>query len=131
MSDTVAAIRAKMAFDAIAFAAATIAQHRDFYQKLDEQRRYMDNVGGLLDPTLYRNVLYSKVFEGNKAAADAALAFLRAIEAIPAWAMAVDMLSKPAVSDHPTDKLLDQMAKKTTAADLISDGIPANGAISR
>lgn len=73
-----------IAMQAIGLARLALDQHRDRYELLLESRRYMDSVGGLLDPTLYRDMLGSKSFAQQERMVKAALAFLKEIDAVAA-----------------------------------------------
>jgi hypothetical protein len=71
-----------VAMQAIGFARMLMAQHRAQYDALLESREYMDNVGGLLDPTLYLDVLHSKSLALQMRMVKAAVAFHDEIEKI-------------------------------------------------
>lgn len=58
-----------------------LERHRPQMEKLLESKRYMDSVGGLPDPTLYRDMLYSKGFAIQIELVEAALRFLRETDA--------------------------------------------------
>lgn len=95
------AIETKFAFDAIATAAFLLNAHRRFYEALEKQHRHMDNVGGLIDPSFYRQMNSSDRYAANKAVADAALAFLRSIDAVPSWAEALAINRGEIDPPHP------------------------------
>lgn len=74
----------KMAMEAIGFFRQMLGQHRGEFEKLLKAKNDMDNFGGLLDPTLYRDMIYSKQFKQNLRLVRAALTFLDEIDAVAA-----------------------------------------------
>ena len=72
----------ELAMQSIAFARMLFAQNRAQFDALIKSREYMDNVGGLIDPTFYRDVLYSKNLELQMRMVKAAVAFHNEIEQI-------------------------------------------------
>jgi len=74
----------RMSMQAIGMARLLMKHHEEDYRKLLRANEYMDNVGGLLNPTLYRDMLYSKGFKQQITLVKAALAFLSAVDAIAA-----------------------------------------------
>ncbi len=72
----------RAAITAIHFAAGMLQNHKAIYDSLLEGKRYMDNVGGLLDPTLYRDLLQSKNFERQLRLVQATLTFLAAVDEV-------------------------------------------------
>lgn len=74
----------KMAMDAVCFMRQLLGPHREQLQKLIDSERQMHSVGHILDPTLYRDMIYSKSFEQQMRLARAALAFLDEADAVAA-----------------------------------------------
>lgn len=74
----------KMAMEAIGIFRQMIGQHREQFEALIKSERYMHDVGGLLDPTLYRDMIYSKSFAQQMRLVKAALAFLDECDAVAA-----------------------------------------------
>lgn len=72
----------RAAMQAVGIARAMLGEHRERYDALLESKRQMDNVGWLLDPTLYRDVLASRRVARQIRMAEAALAFLREVDAV-------------------------------------------------
>lgn len=72
----------RMAFEMIGTARMLLDMNRDYYEKLVDARQRVDSVGIVLDPTLYRDVLWSKSVAQQVRLAEAALAFLRAADAV-------------------------------------------------
>ena len=72
----------RAAMQAIGVAHLILSQHRETYEQFLRSEEFMHNAGGLLDPTLYRDMLYSKNFELSSNTIAAALAFMRAIDAV-------------------------------------------------
>lgn len=64
------------ALQAIQIAGMYLAQHETALKTLTETNRHMDSVGGLLDPTLYRQMLHSDNYKRSLASAQAVLRFL-------------------------------------------------------
>ena len=73
-----------IAMQAIGFARMALDQHRAHYERLLASRQYMDSVGGLLDPTLYLDMLRSKSFAQQQRLVEATLAFLKQVDAVAA-----------------------------------------------
>lgn len=71
-----------MAMEAIALFRHMLGQHRPAFEALIDSERYMHNVGGLIDPTLYRDMLYSKSLKMQLRLVRAAIAFLDEIDAV-------------------------------------------------
>lgn len=61
-----------------------LGQHRPAFEALLKAERDMHNFGGLIDPTLYRDMLYSKGFKQQLRLVKAAVKFLDEIEAVAA-----------------------------------------------
>lgn len=74
----------RMAIEAISFARLTMRLHRDSYETLIKAENDMHNYAGLLDPTLYRDMLKSKTFPLQIRMVKAALKFLDEIDAVNA-----------------------------------------------
>ena len=72
----------KMALDGVLMTHLMLTIHRETYEAFLAAERHMHNVGGLINPTLYRDMLYSKSFTTQKKLVDAALQFLRAVDDI-------------------------------------------------
>ena len=72
----------RAAMQAIGLARVLLKQHEKAYDDLIKAEQYMHNVGGLLDPTLYRDMLYSKNFKLSTKLMEAAQTFLRAVDAV-------------------------------------------------
>jgi len=75
----------EMALGAIELAIRMLAGHRGALEALRRSADYMDDVGGLLQPTFYQEMLHSETLKANMGACDAALAFLAAIDKVPGW----------------------------------------------
>jgi hypothetical protein len=60
-------------------AALLVREMRPQLEEILKANRYMDNVGGLLDPTLYRKMLYSENFKTNIKMVEATLHYLDTI----------------------------------------------------
>lgn len=78
----------RAAFDAVFIARMMLTQHREQYEALLKAKQDMDNFGGLIDPTLYRDMLHSKNFERQLRAVEAAIKFLDVVDGIAAEAEA-------------------------------------------
>jgi hypothetical protein len=76
--------RHKMAMDAIGFMHQVLSPHREQFETLVKATRDMHSIGVILDPTLYRDMLYSKSFDQQIRLARAALTFLRDVDAVKA-----------------------------------------------
>lgn len=74
----------KMAMEAIGMFRMILGQHRPQFEALLKSKRDMNNLGGLLDPTLYRDMIYSKSFDQQIRMVTAALKFLDEIDAVAA-----------------------------------------------
>lgn len=72
----------QMAMEAIGMFRLMFGQHRPAFAALLKAERDMHNFGGMLDPTLYRDMIYSKSFEQQIRLVKAALKFLDEIEAV-------------------------------------------------
>ena len=72
----------KAAMEAIGFTRQILGQHREQFDALLKSENYMHNVGGLLDPTLYRDMLYSNSFRLQIRLVKAAVAFLDEVDAV-------------------------------------------------
>lgn len=70
------------AMDSIGLAAQLLGQHRDQFERILKSKDYMDNVGGLLDPTLYRDMLQSKSFAHQLSLIRATITFLDEIDKV-------------------------------------------------
>lgn len=67
---------------AIGMAANILSQHREKYEALLEAKRYMDDVGFIINPTLARDAMYSKSLPLQLRLATAAIAFLKEYDAV-------------------------------------------------
>lgn len=72
----------RMAMEAIGMFRLMLGQHRPQFEALLKARRDMDDFGGLIDPTLYRDVLYSKNLERQIRMVEAVIKFLDVIDAV-------------------------------------------------
>ena len=72
----------RLALDAIAFASQLMGNYRERYDGLLKAEQHMHNVGGLINPTMYRDMLYSKNFAAQTKLVKAALVFLDAVDAV-------------------------------------------------
>ena len=72
----------QMAMEAIGMFRLMLGQHRPQFEALLKAKRDMDNFGGLIDPTLYRDMLHSKSLEQQIRLVTAALAFLDVIDSV-------------------------------------------------
>lgn len=52
----------RAAMQAIGVARLMLADHRAHFETFEKARRNMDDFGGMLDPTLYRDLLHSRSF---------------------------------------------------------------------
>lgn len=74
----------KMAMEAIGMMRMMLGQHREQFEKLIEAEGNMHSFGGMLDPTLYRDMIYSKSFKQQMRLVRAAVTFLKEIDAVAA-----------------------------------------------
>jgi hypothetical protein len=72
----------RMAMEAIGMFRMMLGQHRPQFEALLKAKRDMDSFGGLLDPTLYRDMLHSKSFDQQIRLVTAAIKFLDEIDAV-------------------------------------------------
>jgi hypothetical protein len=72
----------KMAMEAIGIMRSLLSQHREQFDKLLKAESDMHNFGGMLDPTMYRDMLYSKSFGQQLRLVKAAVAFLDEVDAV-------------------------------------------------
>lgn len=72
----------RMAMEAIGFARQFLGQHRETYDTLLKAEQDMHSFGGMLDPTLYRDMLYSEDFKKQTRMIKATVAFLKEIDAV-------------------------------------------------
>ena len=70
------------AIEAIGFARMFMSQHQEQYRLFLKAEQDMHSFGGMLDPTLYRDMLSSKGFKQQTRMIKAALAFLDEIDAV-------------------------------------------------
>jgi hypothetical protein len=88
MADTAAKYRDKVdpehavAMQAIGFARQFLGQHRERYEALLKAEQDMHSFGGMIDPTMYRDMLNSKSFDQQTRLIKAALAFLKEADAV-------------------------------------------------
>ncbi len=74
----------RMAMQAIGLFRNMLAQHREQFEALVKAERDMHNFGGMIDPTLYRDMLHSDSIKQQLRLVKAALAFLDEIDAVAA-----------------------------------------------
>ena len=74
----------EMAMQAIGIFRQLMGQHREQFEKLLKAESDMQSFGHILDPTLYRDMLYSKNFARQIRLVHAALAFLNEVDAVAA-----------------------------------------------
>lgn len=72
----------KMAMEAIGMLYQVLNQHRKQFEELIESERNMHTVGAILDPTLYRDMLYSRSFAQQMRLVRAAVAFLKEVDGV-------------------------------------------------
>jgi hypothetical protein len=72
----------KMAMEAIGFMRQILGQHREQFDKLIKAESNMHDFGGVLDPTLYRDMLHSKGFKQQMRLVRAAVVFLDEVDAV-------------------------------------------------
>lgn len=72
----------RMAMDAVSFSFQLLEPHTGQIQAFLEAERQSHSIGMVLDPTLYRDQIYSRNFARQIRMANAALAFIREIGAI-------------------------------------------------
>ena len=72
----------KMAMEAIGFMRQILGQHREQFERLIKSERDMRSFGGMLDPTLYKDMLYSKSFAQQMRLVKAAVAFLKEVDTV-------------------------------------------------
>lgn len=70
------------AMQAIGMMRMMLGQHREKFEELLESERNMHSIGCMLDPSLYRDMIYSKSFEQQLRLIRAALAFLSVADEI-------------------------------------------------
>lgn len=73
-----------MAMQAIAMVRQMLNIYRPQYEELLTAWKNMDDFGGMLDPTLYRDALYSKSFAQQLRVVNGALAFLKLLDDVEA-----------------------------------------------
>lgn len=71
-----------MAMQGITMCIQILQANKKQYEDLINGKQYMDSVGGLLNPSLYRDMLYDKNFEVQLKLAEAAMKFMRETETI-------------------------------------------------
>lgn len=74
----------KAAMDAIGFMHQVLALHRKQFTALLDAERQMHGVGMVLDPTLYRDMIYSKSFKQQIRLVRAAVSFLDTVDDVKA-----------------------------------------------
>lgn len=89
--------RHRLAMEGIDWASVLLNLHREQFQAVLESEQHMHSAGGLLDPTLYRDMLYSKSWKQQLRLIRAALAFLNEVSAVAAE------LNASSESPPPTD----------------------------
>ena len=72
----------EIAMQSIGLANQIMGLHREQFEKVLRSERDMHNFGGMLDPTLYRDMLYSDSFKQQIRLIKAALAFLDEVGAV-------------------------------------------------
>ena len=66
----------RAAIEAIVFAHHLLVQHQSYFAAFERARKHMDNVGHILDPTLYRDMQSSDSFKQQAAIIAAAQSFI-------------------------------------------------------
>lgn len=74
----------RMAMEAIGMMRMILARHREQFETLLKAEQDMHNFGGLIDPTLYRDMIYSESFKQQIRLVRAAMAFLKEVDAVAA-----------------------------------------------
>ena len=74
----------QMAMEAIGFMRQILGQHREKFAALLKSEQDMHSFGGMIDPTLYRDMIYSKSFAQQIRLVKAAVAFLNEVDAVAA-----------------------------------------------
>lgn len=72
----------RTAMQAIGMARVVLSGHREVLQRLIDSERHMHNVGHILNPTLYRDMIQSRNFERQTRVIRAALRFLDEVDAV-------------------------------------------------
>lgn len=72
----------ELAMQAIGFTNMALRTYRAHYEALLKAQRDLDSMGIVLDPTLYRDVIHSRSLAQQIKLVEAALAFLRAADAV-------------------------------------------------
>jgi hypothetical protein len=72
----------RMAMEAIGFMRQILGQHRGQFETLLEAEQRSHSMGMILDPTLYRDMIYSKSFAQQIRLVKAAVAFLNEVDAV-------------------------------------------------
>ena len=70
------------AMQAIGMMWQLLGQHREQFDALLKAENDMHNFGGLIDPRLYRDMIYSESFKQQIRLVKAAVAFLKEIDAV-------------------------------------------------
>lgn len=74
----------RMAMEAVGFTRQVLSSQREYFQELVDAEHRIHSVGIVVDPTLYRDALYSDGLKQQIRMCKAALAFLNEIDAIAA-----------------------------------------------
>lgn len=72
----------RIAMQSIGMSRLMMSQYQAHFERLIKSRQDMDSFGGLIDPTLYQDVLQSKSLEQQLRLVRAALAFLSEVNAV-------------------------------------------------
>lgn len=72
----------KLAMDTIASCSLMLNYFRPHFEEIIKSESSMHSVGAILDPTMYRDMIYSKTFAQQMRLVRAALAFLKEIDEV-------------------------------------------------
>jgi hypothetical protein len=86
-----------MAMQAIGVTRMLLAVHRERFETFLEARRDMDSFGHILNPTLYRDVIHSRSMAQQVKMVEAALAFLREVDAVAGELSGGDDRTRPGI----------------------------------
>lgn len=77
-------MRHKAAMDAIGLLGQLLQMHRPAMEALVKSHRDMDSFGAILNPTLYRQMIYSKSLDQQLRLVKAALSFMAVLDEVKA-----------------------------------------------